>query len=88
MKEEHLKNYCMDSLHILSPRRISAIICVCGVLEVLWKKVEENGLYTAFGWLKQQKLVKAAGTAMFYLVCLGQTFSSCSLTVYLQVCCL
>lgn len=43
--------------------------------------MEENILYTAFVRVKQQKLLKAAGTATFYFMCLGQTFSSCSLTV-------
>lgn len=79
MKQEYLKNPCVESAHLVSSQDQCYYMYVWSTGDIM----EENSLYTAFGWVKQQKLVKAAGTAAFYLVCLDQTFCSCSLTIYL-----
>lgn len=55
----------MDSLHIRSPHRISAIICVYGVLEILQKKMV---CMQRMDELSSKNFVKADGTAMFYFV--------------------
>lgn len=80
MKEEHFKDSCVDSLHIWSPHRISAFICICGVLELLWKK-------TVCTQPLDELSSKSCWNYNILLNVFGQTFSSCSLTIYLQVCC-
>lgn len=83
MKEEHLKKLlCGFFAHQVSSQDQCYYMCIWSTGDI----TEENGLYAAYGWVKQQKLCKSWWNCNV-LLCLGQTFSSCSLTVYLQVCC-